>query len=385
VRSAVAWWRGLSDTDRYRFYTRVTLQVAVVIPVVVIAGDAPVWAVAGVVLAGVGALLAAEGQPVLSVWQRDGRPPVPVWAGPALLVAVLAAAVVVARLVGGETAVAGARGTAVVAGFFLALCVVPFLRRPWLLLVAGSALVAVSLATTWEELARIAAGGLALGVFATSITLLSWWGLRVLDDLEHAREVEGELKVAEERLRFARDLHDVVGRGFSAVAVKSELAATLARAGHADRAAAEMDEVKQLAVESMDQMRDLVRGYRDISLAAEVAGARSLLAAAGCRLDVEGAAERVPANVHEAAAWVVREGTTNVVKHSAATWARLSLGPDGMSLRNDAPRPQVDGPQGDGERSGLRGLAERLAAVGATITSTRSDGEYLLEVRWEQA
>jgi len=202
-------------------------------------------------------------------------------------------------------------------------------------------------------------------------------GLRIVDDLEAAKDVGAELRLAEERLRFARDLHDVVGRGFSAIAVKSELAATLLRSGAADRAGTEITEVKALAVESMKEMRQLVRGYRDIDLAGEVAGARSLLSATGCTLLVEGDLDKVPARLHEVAAWVVREGTTNVVKHSSATSATLAFGAVGMSLRNDGVTGATK------ERSGLRGLAERLAAYGAGLETATSDGQFVLDVRWE--
>ncbi|MET0447345.1 MAG: histidine kinase, partial [Aeromicrobium sp.] len=220
---------------------------------------------------------------------------------------------------------------------------------------------------------------LLIGVFVVGLTHLTLWGLRMVDDIERTKDVEAELQLAEERLRFARDLHDVVGRSFSAIAVKSELAATLSRTGDADRATAEMNEVKAIAVESMEEMRTLVRGYRDIDLEGEVAGARSLLSATGCRLVVEGDPAKVPSHLHEVAAWVVREGTTNIVRHSSATTATLSLGAAGMVLRNDGARGETN------ERSGLLGLAERLAAHGATLDTTASGDEFTLEITWVTA
>jgi two-component system sensor histidine kinase DesK len=105
----------------------------------------------------------------------------------------------------------------------------------------------------------VAAVVLGLCVFVVGLMLLTVWGLHIMDDVEHTKDVEAELQIAEERLRFGRDLHDVVGRSFSAIAVKSELAATLARAGATDRAEAEMNEVKAIAVESMEEMRTRVR------------------------------------------------------------------------------------------------------------------------------
>ena len=125
-------------------------------------------------------------------------------------------------------------------------------------------------------------------------------------------------------------------------------------------------------------MRALVRGYRDIDLREEVAGARSLLSAVECVLVVEGDPAAVPARYHDVAAWVVREGTTNIVEHSAATSATLILGTAGMSLRNNRPHTTL------GERSGLRGLAERLEPVGATLEAGLDSGEFVLEIHWEK-
>ncbi len=385
MTAAAAWWRGLSATDRYRFYTRLSFQAAVAVPVIVAATDTGRWGTAGVALAAVASLAVVETHPDFSLRARSG--PRRVVLPFALLVLVaLAAAFAVASHAGSASLDADqTRTVGALLSFLVALCVLPFLPRSWLLLALVSVVLGAAYASSVASAVWFALALGVVGAIAMVITFLTWWGLRVIDDLEHARAVEAQLQVAEERLRFSRDLHDVVGRGFSAVAVKSELAATLVRAGHAERAAAEIDEVKALAVESMDQVRGLVRGYRDISLASEVAGARSLLSAAGCRLDVEGEVERVPERYHEVAAWVVREGVTNVVKHSTATWARLTLGPSGMSLRNDAALP-VGGPSADDPApSGHRGLVERLAAVGATLTTSTSDDEFLLEVRWEAA
>lgn len=378
MTALLAWWRGLSQPDRYRAYTKLTFQTAIAVPVVVGATDVPWWGSVGAVTAGLAALAAVEVHPDFRTWRRT---PWPSWifaVAAVVLVAVMAAGVVGTRVMASEDDVDGARSVVAISFFLAALCVVPFLRHRWPVLAAGAVVVGLAMTSTRHPLLVVPVL-LAVGVFAVGITLLSWWGLRVIDDLDHARAVAGRLQVAEERLRFSRDLHDVVGRGFSAVAVKSELAATLARAGHAERAATEMEEVKALAVESMEQMRELVRGYRDISLASEVAGAQALLSAAGCTLVVEGDVDRVPAAFHDVAAWTVREGTTNIVKHSSAAHARLTLGASGMSLRNDRPHPARDQ---DRPRSGHRGLTERLDAVAATLSTSSTDDTYLLEVRW---
>ncbi|MGU3431959.1 sensor histidine kinase [Actinomycetes bacterium M1A6_2h] len=198
---------------------------------------------------------------------------------------------------------------------------------------------------------------------------LSMWLLRIVTELEATRDAAAALSVAEERLRFSRDLHDVVGRSLSAIAVKSELAATLARRGD-DRAAAQMDEVRELAHDSMSDARELVRGYRSVDVASEVLGARSLLSAAGIRTDIVGEVSDVPLQVAEQAAWVVREGVTNILRHSNATFCRMEFGANRIRLTNDAPAPADDSSDG----TGLSGLRERLAAVdGVLIVESASD------------
>ncbi|MBW9208246.1 hypothetical protein KV102_15285 [Mumia sp. zg.B53] len=371
-----SWWGGLSDWQRFRLYSRFTLEVALGVVLVVTALVAStVWARIGIIVVALAIAVAIEARPELADWPRA----VQRWmAGAAVSVVVVVGAVasVVVHTSTDDTAVDDARTTGVLAVLMVAVAIVPFLRWRWPAVGVLAVVAGLAYGTSPAGMLGVAVGVALAGVFMTGTTVLTLWALRVVEDLERARSVEAQLQVAEERLRFARDLHDVVGRGFSAVAVKSELAATLLRAGEEERAATEMEEVKVLAVESMEQMRALVHGYREVSLAAEVAGAQSLLSAAGCRLVVEGDASAVPDAYHEAAAWVVREGTTNIVKHSSATLATLALGADGMSLTNDAPRAVSE------VRSGQQGLAERLAAVGATMRTVARDDEYVLEVRW---
>ncbi|MEU6559073.1 sensor histidine kinase [Nocardia nova] len=374
-----AWWHALSGAAKFRLYSRVTLEAAVVILAVAMTiGTRSWWSAAANVVAGLAAVAAMEEQPEFAlspnaVSRRWVRP-----AAVAILAAVWVTYAVLAGTVTNESVLDHVRPAGVCVAVLAMFSIVPFIRYRWWAVVVLS--LATGLVFGSSPPAKLATAGvtLAFGVFVVGTTLLTVWGLRVVEDLDRAKVVEAELKVAEERLRFARDLHDVVGRGFSAIAVKSELAVALSQSGDGDRAVREMDEVKTLAVESMGQMRELVRGYRSIDLKSEVAGARSVLSAVACELTVEGRPESVPAQYHEAAAWVVREGTTNIVEHSSATSAVLALGDAGMSLRNDRP----DGTFG--ERSGLRGLAERLAPLGATLDTSESADGFILEIRWRQ-
>lgn len=376
------WWRAQSDTQRYRLYTQVTLQLVVVGVAVAVSVPAPaVWGMIGTWVAGFAAVLALESQPDFAIWSpmRARRWLFGVAVGQ--MVGVWIVYAVLARVLTGQGDLETARPVGVYTALLAGMAVLPFLRHRWWLLGAIAIVTGIAYADSPRGVLGITGVVAATGTLLMVTTLLTRWGLQVIDDLERAKAVEARLRVAEERLRFSRDLHDVVGRGFSAIAVKSELAGTLLRARSTDKAEVEIDEIKVLAVQSMEQMRALVRGYRDIDLVGEVAGTRSLLSAAGCDLVVEGDPAQVPDRFHEVAAWVVREGTTNIVKHSSASSAWLTLGPAGMSLRNDG--VAVNDSSADSPHSGLQGLAERLAMVGASLRTSRSDGLFTLQIRWE--
>lgn len=377
MSSWTARWRALPAGTKFRLYTGITFHSALVAVIVTMAVTArSPWAATGVVLAGVAAVVAVEARAefaISSQWFSRG------WVLPvavATLAGVWVAAAVVARTVDDEAAVVPARMAGVDVAVLAVFALVSFLRHRWWILPALSVVTGLVFGSSPVTVVSGIVVTFVAGGFVIATVWLTMWGLRVVDEVEHSKVVEAELQLAQQRLRFARDLHDVVGRGFSAIAVKSELAGVLSRSGDTDRAVKEMDEVKTLAVESMGQMRELVRGYRGIDLLGEVAGARSLLAAVGCELGVEGDPATVPPRFHEVAAWVVREGTTNIVEHSAATSATLAFGGAGMSVRNDRPRGTP------GQQSGLRGLAERLAAVGAGLAVTATADEFVLKIRW---
>ncbi|KAA0927711.1 MULTISPECIES: histidine kinase [unclassified Rhodococcus (in: high G+C Gram-positive bacteria)] len=235
---------------------------------------------------------------------------------------------------------------------------------------------AVASAALAAALGRSAIEALVLGLFIAFLACtlqLSAWLLRIVTELDATRDAAAALSVAEERLRFSRDLHDVVGRALSAIAVKSELAATLARRGD-DRAAGQMDEVRILAQESMADARKLVRGYRSVDVASELDGARSLLSAAGISTELVGETSVLSERAAEAAAWVVREGVTNILRHSSATYCRIELTDNSIHLAND--HPSVSSGRNDG--TGLSGLRERLVAVGGALNTEKTSEEFTL-------
>ncbi|MFB7780058.1 sensor histidine kinase [Streptomyces bauhiniae] len=218
------------------------------------------------------------------------------------------------------------------------------------------------------------AGVLGVGLTVTFAVVLALgagrtgaWTLSVLWEAERAREVQARLAVAEERLRFGRDLHDVLGRNLSVIALKSELAVQLARRGRPE-AVEQMTEVQRIAQESQREVREVVRGYREADLTAELAGAKGVLGAAGIECAVRAEDAVLPVPVQSALAWVVREAATNVLRHGDARTCAVELvtGKDDvvLTVENDGA-----GEAGGSGGSGLAGLRERLAAVGGTLTA----------------
>jgi two-component system sensor histidine kinase DesK len=197
-----------------------------------------------------------------------------------------------------------------------------------------------------------------------------WWTIR---DAHDSKEAKARLAVAEERLRFARDLHDLLGHSLSVITLKSELAAKLA-VKDADRAALEMADVRRLVADALTEVQDAVDGYQTLDLDEELAGVRAALEAAGARCTVEASAGGLSPAARALLAWAVREGGTNVLKHSAATRCAITIDGGVLEMRNDGVRePAAEA------GSGLRGLAERLATAGGSLSAAPAPGgEFLL-------
>jgi two-component system sensor histidine kinase DesK len=198
-------------------------------------------------------------------------------------------------------------------------------------------------------------------------------------DLVEAREELARLAVSEERARFARDMHDLLGHSLSVIAVKAELAERLL-ARDPPRAAEHVADLKTVARDALGEVRDAVSGYRQPTLVSELAGARMALQAAGIEAELEAADVELPAEVEAVLAWAVREGTTNIVRHSGARSCRIAVqpGPAGVSAEvvDDG---DGQGPAGTGH--GLAGLRERAARVAGEVEAGPGpDGGFRLRV-----
>src|SRR5436190_4469588 len=201
--------------------------------------------------------------------------------------------------------------------------------------------------------------------------------------LNETRAELARTAVAEERLRISRDLHDLLGHSLSLIALKSELAGRMIESDP-QPAAKEIAELEAVARRSLAEVRQAVTGYRQPSLAAELAAARRMLASAGvdCRVDAPGSYD-LPPEVDALLAWTVREGSTNIVRHAGARHAGITVAVTGASasaeLTDDGAGPPAGrgtpaadggtGPAGatGAAGSGLAGLAERAGRLGGTL------------------
>jgi two-component system sensor histidine kinase DesK len=198
-------------------------------------------------------------------------------------------------------------------------------------------------------------------------------------ELRAAREELATLAVTEERLRIARDLHDLLGHSLSVIALKTELAGRLVH-DDPDRTAAELSDIQAVARQALAEVREAVRGYRRLALAEALDGARAALSAAGIEYRMQEDDVNVPPEVEAVLAWAVREGTTNVIRHSHAATCTIRVHGDGDSA---AVEVEDDGPPPSSTRagSGLTGLAERARAVRGTLqTGPGRDGGFRLRL-----
>ncbi len=220
--------------------------------------------------------------------------------------------------------------------------------------------------TDWLQLLPLVLLVRGLGLDLAGLTRLA----DALRELHRARAELAQQAIAEERLRLARDLHDLLGHTLSLITLKSELAGRLVDKDPA-RAAREIHEVEQEARRALREVREAVSGYRQPALRSELEGARQMLEAAGIHCAVEQAAGALAPAVDAVLAWTVREGVTNVIRHSRARVCAIRVLSDDVratvEIVNDGYRASGRDAAATQAGSGLSGLAERVGAQGGQL------------------
>jgi len=300
-------------------------------------------------------------------WER--RPPL--WL--AVLVPAITGAVWVIAIVIGEFP-----ATSVWFGIALALLVSQADPRRWKWL-APAALglillpaAIIGLVTGWPSVTPYLISG-SFGWLGTMfLFLLNRWAFNLYLEIDAARQTSAELAVAQERYRFAADLHDIQGHTLHVIKLKTQLADKLI---DRDPAAAreQLREAQQLITETVANTRDLAFGQRHVALASELANAEQLFAAAGISYAVSG---EPPRGSHdELFGLVVREATTNILRHSQAGNVTVDLGPTSVRVVNDG------SPATSRSLSGLARLGERFEAVGGTLHTSSANGSFTTTAR----
>ncbi|GAA2239746.1 hypothetical protein GCM10010401_10330 [Rarobacter faecitabidus] len=285
--------------------------------------------------------------------------------GIALLVALQAVLVFLACLGAGQEGLVGL--------VFVSVILHLILRRPLAFIgTLACVLIAVLLplfVAGWEFDAS-----LAVSIVLASTAVFAFSQLvRRNRELQQAQAEVADLAVAQERARIARDMHDVLGHSLTVIAVKSELAAKLVPL-NPDRATAELLDIQTLARSALADVRGAVAGTRAVTRAGELAAARRALDAAGISAELPGAIDVVRPPLRDLFAWSVREGVTNVVRHSGASHVKVTIAADRLEVADDGRGPTAAAESSDvAAGHGLRGLRERASAAGARVTTTRGE------------
>lgn len=208
-----------------------------------------------------------------------------------------------------------------------------------------------------------------LGVVNTVSTMLI---LRSVD----ADRLSLELATSEGREAVARDVHDLIGHSLTVVGLKAQLVRRLMDTDP-EKAKAELADIEALTAEAIAGVRATVAGARATTLVEQLASSRDVLEAADVRVVVEGEPAALSAAQALTAAWILREATTNTLRHAGATTVEVRIGPGTFTVTDDGPGP------GTREGNGVRGMRERAAASGAAfVFGTAESGGTRVEVTW---
>ncbi len=264
---------------------------------------------------------------------------------------------------------------------WLAACIVgilPVLATGRAAAVASVATVAVAVLLDrdgWLDAVVITAG---VGAGIAAVNGLQVWFWDLLLQAEQGRTAQTRLAATEERLRFARDVHDLLGHHLSVIALKAELAERLVAVDD-DRARSEAADVRRLAAATLSELREVVHGYRQVDLREHLTAIQQVLQSSGVRCTVTVPDDELPAAVAAPLAAVLREATTNLLRHSTAAWCTIDIVRAGGQTRMTVVNDGAGAKSADAHSYGLRGLAERLAVVGGVLRTQAAAGRFTLE------
>ncbi|HEX3223901.1 MAG TPA: sensor histidine kinase [Nocardioides sp.] len=270
----------------------------------------------------------------------------------------------------------GQEGTA--AAVYVAVACVMCLHTRWAW--AVSATVAL---TTYAATISVPGWHRDVGIlFGTLVATLAIWGItqainRNIEVLS-VREENARLALEDERNRFARDLHDILGHSLTVITVKAELANRLIDVD-TERTRAELADLERLSRDALADVRRAVEGYRELTLPGELARARTALSAAEIAAELPNSTDEVPSDLRELFAWTVREGITNVIRHSGASRCTVVLGENEVEVRDDG-RGTTAAAGSEASGHGLTGLRERAAALGGTVVTRSLQPGFSLKV-----
>ncbi|WP_330270091.1 histidine kinase [Lentzea sp. NBC_00516] len=219
-------------------------------------------------------------------------------------------------------------------------------------------------------------------VISSLVAGLVVYGLsRLPSQVKQLETVRSELAspaVSQERLRFARDLHDLLGFSLSAITLKVELARKLLGA-HTERAMRELAEILGIARQALTDVRAVASSYRELSLDDEIDSARSVLTAAGVATTIETDHQELSPRSRTVLATVLREGVTNLLRHSEATRCTITISGSGPAASLDIVNDGAPAESGADQGSGLTNLTTRATAIsGSLLAQTSPDGTYRL-------
>jgi two-component system sensor histidine kinase DesK len=255
-------------------------------------------------------------------------------------------------------------GTYLVFSFIVAGVIFPIRRAGWV--VAGLAVLQLALLVIRQADLATAVNNLINTILVGGVGVggrLLWLSY---GELVAARDEISRLAVSEERLRFARDVHDLLGQSLAMIVLKSELAARQLPGDAEESLRQELRDVARAARSSLNELREAVAGYRRPTLQAEISSARTALRAAGIDFTVDDRLGPLPAEQDAVLAWCLREAVTNVLKHSGAHRCTVKL------TRADAMARMQVADDGRGAESmagcsGLVGMRERIDLAGGTL------------------